>query len=56
MKNWSRPYHEARRLLDVLSGDSQEQDRGECRHQQRDRDDGMCGSVSHEVQVRGAAR
>lgn len=47
-KSW--PYHEPRSSLDVFSGDSQEQDRSQSKHQQHDWDSTR-EAMSHEVKV-----
>lgn len=39
--------------MDVLRGDSEEQDRGERRQHQRDGDDRLMEATSHQVKVRG---
>lgn len=51
----SGTYHEPWSLLDVFSGDSQEQDTSKPTHQQCRRDNYINEVMSHEAKVRSAA-
>ena len=49
------PYHEPGRLLDVLRGNGEEQDRHQSKQQQSQRDEGESGALSHDVKVTRAS-